>query len=190
MSRLRVPLSVRISLTLKAVAHVLRRPAYALLAIASTLLMAGIVIWSLNLDLLVFIFFDAPLTLFEKLEFVSYGYKNLFTTFSSLLSVAIVTFTVLFGINIALLVFAIRRAGIQSIPKKSGGSAFLFALLGGGCVACGTSLFAPLLISFGVVGAPLLRDLGVVFNLIGSVLLLYSIYKVSLVIQNLRATSA
>lgn len=63
----------------------------------------------------------------------------------------------------------------------------MLALLSGGCAACGTSLLAPLIASAGAVGAPLLRDLGAIFNWLGSLLLIYSIYKLSLLVQSFRA---
>lgn len=148
--------------------------------------MAGLVIWSLNLDLIIYIFFEAPLSLFGKIEFFFDGYKSLFSNFDSLLSVSIVVFSFLFGLNIALLVYVLRHVGVKSIPKKSGGIAFIFAILGGGCVACGTSLLTPVLISLGVFGGAFLRDLGAIFNILGSFLLVYSIYQLSIAVQSTR----
>ncbi len=180
---MKIPFRLKLKITLKAVSTVMRLPRYVLLAAFSTLLMAGLIIWSLNLDLLRFILFEAPLSPYDKFEFFAYGYQSLFTTYDSALSLGIIIFTLLFGINIAMLTFVIRRQGFASIPKKSGGGAFMFAILGGGCIACGTSLLAPLIASAGAVSAPLLRDLGAVFNWLGSLLLIYSIYKLSLLVQ-------
>ncbi len=180
---MKLPLKLKFKIVLRAVVTVLRRPKYIILSIISTLAMAGIIIWSLNLELLGYILFQAPLDLFGKIDFIAYGYQSLFTTYDNLLSLGIIVFTVFFGINIAMLVYVIKRQGMKAVPKKSGGGAFIFAILGGGCVACGTSLVAPLLASFGAVSAPFLRDLGAIFNWLGSLLIIYSIYKLSLLIS-------
>lgn len=185
---MKTTLKLKTRITLQAITHVLRLPRYIVLAATSTLLMAGLIIWSLNLDLLRYILFEAPLTAYDKFEFFAYGYQSLFTTYNSALSLGIIVFTLLFGINIAMLTFAIRREGLASIPKKSGGGAFIFAILGGGCIACGTSLLAPLVASAGAASAPLLRDLGAIFNWLGSLLLIYSIYKLSLIVQSAKST--
>lgn len=180
---MKLPLGLRIRILVKAVITVLRRPKYVLVSVMSSLFMAGLIIWSLNLELLKFILLEAPLSLWEKVSFISYGYESIFTNLNSPLSMGILTFTVLFGINMALLVYVIRRHGFKAIPKKSGGGAFMFAILGGGCIACGTSLVAPLLASFGAVSAPFLRGLGTIFNWVGSILIVYSIVKLSLLVE-------
>jgi hypothetical protein len=168
----------------KALSEVLRQPTYILLAILAFIVMMGIILWSLNYDLIFYIFFQSPLDLFGKIEFFFYGYQNLFSTLDSLLSFSIVLFSILFGLNISLLIYVIKNHGFKNIPKKSGGSAFFVAILGGGCIACGTSLLAPILISIGVISTAALRDLGTILNLIGSMLMLYSIYKLSLLVSS------
>jgi|AntRauTorckE6833_2_1112554.scaffolds.fasta_scaffold02792_9 hypothetical protein len=185
-----VPIRLKAKITLSSIGTVLRSPAYVVLSVASSLAIAGLIIWSLNLDLLWYILTEAPLNLLQKLEFFVYGYESIFTTFDSLLSVSIILFSVLFGMNIALLVYVIKNQGFKSIPKKSGGAGFTFAILGGGCIACGTSLLAPLLATAGAGSALWLRDLGTIFNLLGSLLIGYSIYKLSIIVATVRAEGA
>lgn len=181
---MKLPLKVRISFALKALGHVFIRPKYLLLSIFSSILMIGFILWSLNLDLLVYIIFNAPISILDKVEFFIYGYQSLFTTLDSVLSLGIIVFGILFGINLSLIVYVIRNIGYKNIPKKSGGGAFIFAILGGGCIACGTSILAPLLASLGAVGSSaLMRDLGAIFNWLGSILLVYSIFKLTQLIK-------
>lgn len=175
--------SLKIKIIKNAFVKVFSKPKYIVLALVSNFIMMGIIIWSLNLELLGYIVFQAPIGLLAKMEFFLYGYQSLFTTYDNILSLGIIVFTFLFGINVAMLTYVIRRIGFKAVPKKSGGGAFIFAILGGGCVACGTSLLAPLLASLGAVSAPLLRDLGAIFNWLGSILIIYSIYKLSLLIN-------
>lgn len=165
--------------TYRAVFQLLRRPQYLLLAVVAALLMMGIIIWSLNLDLLRFIFFESPLSLAEKLEFYIDGYGNLYSVYSASLSTGIIVFSTLFGINLAMLVYVLKHQGLANVPKKSGSSALVLAVLSGGCAACGTSLLAPLIASLGATTLPFVRDLGTIFTWLGALLTLYSIYKMS-----------
>lgn len=180
---MKIPIILQLKITASSVLHVLKHPSYIALSLISTIMMGGLIIWSLNLELLRYIFFESPLTLWEKIDFYFAGYRGLFSTLDSMLSLGIIVFTVLFGINLALMVFVIKRQGLKAVPKKSGGGAFIFAVLGGGCVACGTSLLAPLLASLGAVSTPLIRDLGAILNWLGSILLIYSIIKLSLLVK-------
>jgi hypothetical protein len=174
---------LKFKITYKAVLYVLKKPIYLISALLLSILMAGIIIWSLNFELLRYIIFDSPLNFFQKIEFFSYGYQNLFNTLDSLLSSGIVILSILFGINTTMLVYVVKNHRFKNLPKKSSTSAFVLAILGGGCIACGTSLLAPILISIGAVSTPFLRDIGAIFNWIGSLLLLYSIYKISLLVR-------
>jgi len=183
-SKLKIPLKSKVRVILKSILTLLSKPTYIVLMVISMISMAGLIIWSLNLELIAYIIFDTPLTIFEKLEFFAYGYQSLFTSYDSFLSLGIIIFSFLFGINIGMLAYVIRRQGLKSIPKKSGGSGFMFAILGGGCVACGTSLLAPVLATVGATSVPLLRGIGAIFTWAGSVLIVYSIYQLSLLVAS------
>lgn len=183
---IKTPLKTKLLIIKDALKYIAKKPGYIVVAIISGFIMAGIVIWSLNIELILYIFIDAPLSLIDKFGFFIDGYQSLFSNINSLLSVSIILFSVLFGVNIALLTYVLRHIGLSAIPKKSGGGAFIFALLSGGCIACGTSLLTPVLISLGVFGGAFIRDLGTLFNLLGSLLLLYSIYKLSIAVHSTK----
>lgn len=179
---MKIPVKLKLRLFWRALLTVLINPRYFTVAAISTFGIAGVIIWSLNFELMRYVLFEAPLTLLGKIEFFMTGYSSLFTTFNHLLSVSILIFSVLFGFNVALLAYVIRRQGFKAVPKKSGGGAFLFAMLGGGCIACGTSLLAPILATLGATSVPFARDLGAIITLIGSLLIIYSIHKLSLML--------
>jgi hypothetical protein len=168
-------LKLKISLT--SALKVFRYPGYIVLAIFGALLASGLILWSLNLDLLQYIWFNTPLSVLEKLEFFFSIYRDIYTTYNGIEGTGILVFSLLFGINLALLVFVIKHQGFSSVPKKSGIGGFAVAILGGGCVACGTSILAPLLATVGATSTPFVKDLAVIFNCIGIVLISYSIYK-------------
>lgn len=183
MGKIKTPFKLKARITLNAMFTVLKKPRYIVIMNLAILFMAGAIVWSLNLDLLRYILLEAPLSSYDKLSFFSYTYESLFTTFDSAQSLGIVVFSLLFGINASLFVYVIRRRGFKAVPKKSSGTAFTLAILGGGCVACGTSLIAPLLATFGATSGVLVRELGAVFMWVGSILTIYSIYKLATLVQ-------
>ena len=170
-------LLVKIKVSLKSAFRVFINPVYILWVGLGTLITSGFILWSLNLNLLGYVIFDAPISLLQKIDFFFDIYSNLYTTYTGVQSISLVIFSVLFGINLALLIFVLKNRGFSAIPKKSGVGGFALAILGGGCVACGTSLIAPLVATLGAGATPFLRDLATIFNILGSILILYSIYK-------------
>jgi hypothetical protein len=177
----------KLRLSLRSTLRVIALPKYLSLAIFSAIAMAGLIIWSLNLDLLAYIFFQAPLNLFAKVRFFLDGYTSIATNITNAQSSGIAVFSILFGINTALITYVLRRRGLEAIPKKSGAGAFILAIASGGCFACGTSLLAPFLATFGATSGSFVRGLGTLFNWLGSILLLYSIYKLSHIAATIQA---
>lgn len=169
--------SLKLKVSLRAALKVLRKPAYILLALASMVFASGFILWSLNLELLQYILFESPLAPIEKVEFFFNVYRDIYTTYNGIEGTGIILFSVLFGINTALLVFVIKNQGFASVPKKSGIGGFVLAIVGGGCIACGTSVLAPLLATVGATSVIFARELAVLLNLGGVVLIGYSIYK-------------
>jgi hypothetical protein len=179
---------LKLRISLGSALRVFRRPAYIALAITATLFASGSILWSLNLDLLRYIIFEAPLSVLGKIDFFLNVYKDIYTDFSSGSSSLLVAFSIIFGINLALLVFVFKHRGLRAIPKKSGTGGFVLALIGGGCIACGTSVIAPLLATFGATTTLYTRDLATSLNLIGSLLIMYSIYKLGSVCSYIFAS--
>jgi len=180
-------LRTKLKISVISTVRIFRSWKYVTLSVLATLAISGLVLWSLNLELLKYIIFEAPISFLGKLDFFTYGYRSVFTTYDSAQSVGLILLSVLFGINTALFVYVIRRQGFKSVPKKSGIGAFGIAIISGGCVACGTSLVAPLLATLGATSSAFLRDLSTILNWLGSVLLLYSIYKLSHIAATIQA---
>ena len=186
MSQIKAPFKIRLKNSLKGIIQVAKRPQYIILAAVSGFFISGFIIWSLNFDLVRFIVFDAPISVGEKLRFFWDVQTGIYTAYESSQATGIILFGTLFGINIALITYVLRNGGLKSIPKKSGGAGFVLALLSGGCVACGTSILAPILATLGATSSAFTTNLSNWLNWAGSILILYSIYKLGGVINNMR----
>lgn len=165
--------------------HVLRRPLYAGLALLAAFLMCGVVLWSLNIQLLLYMLFEAPVSLGTKLQFFTYVYSGLVQNYDNVLALAVLFVSALSGVNTALWVFVVRQR-TRSNPGRTtagwSGGAMTLAVLSSGCVACGTSLLAPVFATVGATSVAAVREIGVVFAYVSCALLLYSIYRLSLLV--------
>lgn len=180
-------LGSKIKLSLLSSAKVFKKPSYALLAIFGSLATVAVILWAFNLDVLSYLIFKAPISPAEKLGLFADIYKDVYTNFSEFHEVVTVAFTLLFGINFALMTFIIKNNGFKSIPKKSGLGGLVLAIVGGGCVACGTSLLAPLLASVSGASSVFFRDLSLILNMLAVSLVTYSIYRLGLIASSVHA---
>jgi hypothetical protein len=182
-------LLTKIKVVSQSIFFILRKPVYLMWFVLGAVFMIGSIVWSLNLDLVSYILFEAPLGIFEKLEFFFYTYESIFLSYNSLMAMGIVTLSLLFGINLVMVIFVLKnREVVEKLPKKSGLGAFAIAVASGGCIACGTSIFIPLLAFFGVgTSAVFIRNFGVWLMWLGSILLVYSIYKMGVLASTIIA---
>ncbi|MFT4532627.1 MAG: hypothetical protein ACI9T8_000658 [Candidatus Saccharimonadales bacterium] len=181
---IKAPFKIRLLNSLNGVKHVAKKPSYILLAVVMSFILSGFVIWSLNFDLVKYIVVDAPITVFEKIRFFWDVQTGIYTAYSSSQATGIILFGIFFGINTALIVNVIKTGRLKQIPKKSGGAGLVFAMLSGGCVACGTSVLAPLLATLGATSSVFTSQLSNYLNWISIILISYSIFKLGEVISN------
>lgn len=170
---------LKLKVSLGAVLRVLRHPGYALLSVALSGLTVLILLWFFNINLLVYVFGAANISLLDKAIFFFRGFESLVTNVDSLPAAVLLVFGVMSGINLAVLVYLLRRAGKQAAlaggGKNAGGA--VAALIGSGCAACGSSVLGPLLGLFGAsISIGVARQIGVLANIIGICLVAYSIY--------------
>ncbi len=143
----------RIKLSLSAIAKLLyTRPAYLLLAVGVSILFYEIVFWSLNIGLLQYLMTTEFLTPGDKLGVLLGSYTGIFSLPLAPLSMLIFIVSLLQGVAVAVLAYMIRkeRALNKSMVGELGGTgaAGVLAVLGLGCVPCGTSLVTPILTFF------------------------------------------
>lgn len=132
-----------------------------------------------NYTTLVQILFSGSVSFVSKVSFVLSLYASLLTNFTVFSALYLILVSVLFGINIALLTFYIRRRQERSHNTTAhlasiGG--IISAVLGIGCAACGSVVLTAVLSLFGAGGLLLILPLhGIEFGIIGFILLLVSI---------------
>jgi hypothetical protein len=170
-------LRLKIQISFVSILTVLLKPLYLLLFIFGWLVAEAMMLWSLNLELVKFVLIDSGVHITTKLEFFFSVYRDIFLNYGSLQGSSILLFSALFGINLALLVFTFRGRNKESIPKKSGIASTLLAIVGGGCLACGTSILYPVLVTLGVSTTIFAQKIGIIITWLAIGFLLYSIYK-------------
>jgi hypothetical protein len=109
------------------------------------------------------------------------------TNFTALSASYTITIAVLFGLNLSMVVYFLRRKIVE--VKQSGiATGFLgvtSGVLGTGCAACGSFLLTSIFSSFGASGVlTLLPFGGGEFGILGVILLLTSLYLTAKQIQN------
>src|SRR5687768_11758116 len=137
-------LLLKLKISSLAILRILAQPSYLLLAVALGFLGLLGILWAFNIGLFWFIVGASSLTLLEKLRSVLSIYHSLGTNFETLPAVLLVSFAVALGINLAALVYVLKRRAkaFGQVGKTAGG--LLAAIVGTGCAACGTSILTPL----------------------------------------------
>jgi hypothetical protein len=163
---------------------VFRKPQYALMAVIIALVLFTLALWLPNLQLISIVFMSDTASVYEKMRFIFSLYGAIGTNFTLVSATYTTIIAGFFGINIALLVYYIRkvRSGIRGISSTGavGIGGLVSGMFGIGCAACGTFLLAPVLSLFGAAG--LLASLpfgGEEFGFLGVVLLGYSMYRLA-----------
>lgn len=140
----------------------------------------SIFLWLVNLNLLAYIASSPVLTPFGKIDFIFDTYTSFFTL-DNPVSLSRLIFSLLLAINLTLLVF-LWRAGKQRLGVVKSNSGALVAMIGSHCIACGTSLVAPLVTALAGSGAYLSAErfaatqlLATGANVLGIILIAWSI---------------
>ncbi len=125
-----------------ALRKVFRRPAYLLLALAASAMLFALAVWLPNLRLVITILGSPDTSLVQKLTIPFSLLGAIATNFNRLAAASTVAIAVLFGVNLALVVYFLRRR-IAAV-KRSGVATGLLGVasgaLGMGCAACGSLL--------------------------------------------------
>lgn len=147
------------------------------------LITISIFLWLVNLNLLAYIVSSPVLTPFGKIDFIFDTYTSFFTI-SNPVSLSRLFFSLLLAINLTLLVFLWRAGQRQGVVRSNSGA--LIAMIGSHCVACGTSLVAPLVTALAGSGAYLSAErfattqlLATGANVLGIILIAWSIRGVA-----------
>jgi hypothetical protein len=166
----------------EALREVFARPAY--LALAALLGLAAFLaqLWLPNYRLLGAVFATPGVGFAVKAELLASLLGGLFTTFDAVAAFSAVAVPLLFGIDIAMIVYFLRRRRAQlprgEIAAGVGGAAS--GAIAAGCAACGSFLLVTILSFFGATGALALLPLrGGELGLASVVLLLLSVVLIA-----------
>jgi hypothetical protein len=162
--------------------EVLGRPAYLLLASAIAVLVLAATLWLPNYRLLGAVFTTPGVALATKLQLLASLAGGLASNFGVLAAVAAVIVPVLFGVDVAMIVYFAKqrrtRLARGEIAASLGGAAS--GAVAAGCAACGSFLLLPILSFFGAAGALALLPLGgAELGLLSIALLLLSVYLIA-----------
>lgn len=161
---------------------VLCRPAYLLLIAAIAIIVLAATLWLPNYRLLGAVFSTPGVALAAKLQLLASLVGGLASNFGTVAAVATVIIPVLFGVDVAMIVYFAkqRRARLArgEIAASLGGAAS--GAIAAGCAACGSLLLLPVLSFLGAAGALALLPLGgAELGLLSIALLLLSIYLIA-----------
>lgn len=174
-------------MVLQVLQKVFRKPTYVIIALLISIGMFVFATWLPNIGLIMSIVFSPDMPFSEKLYLPVSLIGSIATNFNLLSASYTVAIAILFGIDLAVVIYYLRRRIKEA--KNIGISVGFFGVLSGvvgmGCAACGSFLLTSGLSLFGA--SWLLFYLPVVageFAIMGVILLIISIYLTARKIKN------
>ncbi len=188
----------------QALQKVFRKPLYAFLALITSAVVFAFAVWLPNLPLIVRVMGHPGITLSQKFDLPVSLLGSIVTNFTVLSVSYTIAIAVLFGINLAMIVYFLRRkivevrqSGLPAGPLRrnfseaskagitTGFLGFASGVLGMGCAACGSFLLTSGLSLVGASGILAFLPLaGAEFGILGVILISISIYLTAKQIQN------
>jgi hypothetical protein len=156
---------------------VLSLPAYALVALLTTLAALTAFAVAQNLTLVTDVVVGGSLPLGTRLSVLLELFPVVGALYSPAQSVVVVAVAALVGVDVAMVVYHLREHGVSA--RSGGGSlaGVVLGALGAGCAACGTAVLAGLLSLVGVGGATLLLPFeGLELGVLAALSLLLSMF--------------
>lgn len=172
---------------LQALQKVFRKPTYTILALIISAVVFAFAVWLPNLSLIVKIMGHPGITFSQKLSLPASLLGSIVTNFTLLSATYTILIAILFGMNVAMIVYFLKRR-IDDVRQAGLGTGFLgitSGVLGMGCAACGSFLLTSILSLSGT--SWLLSYLpldGGEFGIMGVMLLTVSLYLTAKKIQN------
>jgi len=169
-------------MTVSALHRVFKHPAYVFFALGISAIVFAFATWLPNVSLLVEVMGHPGASLIQKLELPIALLGSITTNFTVLSASYTILIAILFGVNLALLVYLVRNraATIKQSGATSGVLGVLSGLLGVGCAACGSLILTSVLSLAGATGILAFLPLGGgEFGILGVVLLVWSLYTIT-----------
>lgn len=174
-------------MVIQALQKVFRRPIYAIIAIAASIAVFAFAVWLPNIPLIVRVMGHPGISLSDKLDLPISLLGSIATNFTLLSATYTVVIAILFGVNIAMIIYFLHRRVADA--KQNGIAAGLFGIgsgvIGMGCAACGSFLLTSMLSLVGASGILAFLPLaGGEFGFLGVMLLGISLYLTAKQIEN------
>ena len=171
----------------QALQKVFRNPLYILLALTTSSVLFAFAVWFPNLPLIMEIMRHSGIPLTQRFDLPISLLGSIVTNFTLVSASYTIAIVVLFGINLAMIVYFLRRRIAE--VKHSGIATGFFGLTSGvvgmGCAACGSFLLTSTFSLFGASGILTFLPLnGGEFGILGVILLTVSLYLTAKHIQN------
>lgn len=171
----------------QALQKVFRKPQYALFAFVISVVVFTFAVWLPNLSLIVKVMGHPGIPLTQKLDLPISLLGSISTNFTLLSASYTIVIAILFGMNLSMLVYFLRRRVAE--VKQEGIATGIFGITSGvigiGCAACGSFLLTSILSLVGVSWILTLLPLrGAEFGILGVILLFISLYMTAKKIQN------
>lgn len=174
-------------MVVQALQKVFRKPLYSLLALIVSAAVFAFAVWLPNLSLIVKIMGHPGITFSQKLSLPASLLGSIVTNFTLLSASYTITIAILFGMNVAMIVYFLRRR-IDDVKQAGIGTGLLgitSGVLGMGCAACGSFLLTSV---FSLAGSSWVLSYlplaGGEFGILGVILLIASVYQTAKKIQN------
>lgn len=158
--------------------RVFRHPSYIALSVGVALVVFAFVVLLPNFSLLAQVLPSQSIELSNKISLVFNLFQSIQTNFTTLSATYTILIAILFGMNVALFAYFIRRqkALIKSTNSAASIGGLVSGLFGIGCAACGTFILSWVLGFIGIAGVISYLPLGgEEFGILGVVLLVYSV---------------
>jgi len=171
----------------QALQKVFRKPIYILLALVTSFAVFAFAVWLPNISLIVKVMGHPGISLTQKLDLPISLLGSIVTNFTLLSALYTITIAILFGINVAIFVYFLRRriTDVEQSGIATGFFGITSGVIGMGCAACGSFLLTSLLSLVGASGILAFLPLGGgEFGILGVILLSVSIYLTAKKIQN------
>lgn len=171
----------------QALQKVFRKPQYIILALTASATVFVFAVWFPNLPLIVEIMGHPGIPFSQKFDLPISLLGSIATNFTLLSASYTVAIAILFGVNLAMTIYFLRRK-VSEVRQSGVATGFIgltSGVLGMGCAACGSLLLTSGLSLIGASGILAFLPLaGGEFGILGVILLLVSIHLIAKQIQN------
>jgi len=171
---------------LQALQKVFRSPVYGALAVTLSMGAFMLAVWLPNVSLITIVLSSADIPISQKIGIPLSLLGSITTNFTALSALSTIVIATLFGVNVAMVVYFLRRkiSEVKQTGITTGLLGMMSGIVGIGCAACGSLLLTSALALLGASSILAFLPLaGGEFGILGVILLAISIHSIARRIQ-------